>query len=249
VYFHELPRQKIALSPIHITLLTPLQVILCRRIAGLADLVWVNQARGLPLLRPAKSKHIEFMPTISSFGVCEKPTFLEKRDPIDVVFGIESKRRRMYAQLACLALDDWQSIGVNQILDIGNWFDETDCLTPIPIPIIRLGQISHEEVMKLLNRVRVGFFTASAEEVSKSSVFAAYTAYGVVPINTEPYIAIYPDDFMPFPGREYLLLTDILTHTDFTSIAQFGKEWLQKYSPELAMKRILEQINAVLQQS
>lgn len=248
VYFHELPRQKIAFNTVHTTIFTPLQVILCRCLAELADLVWVNQVRGIQLLGSAKSKCIEFMPTISNFGICEKPIPLDRREPIGVVIGTESKRSQMYARLLLLSLDNWQQLGVTKILDIGKGLDEVD-LSQSQIPIIRFGQTSNKEVVKWLSRARVGFFTASTEEVSKSGIFAAYIAYGVVPINTERCIVINLKEPMPLINREYLSLMNTLTDENFASVCQFGREWLQKYSPELAVRRIFEEIDAILQRS
>lgn len=177
-YFHELP---FANGPgCKRWLAVQLQRTYCMLLAGLSSHAVVNQPSGLALLKLAcSSRRISFLPVCSNVGESEQAPTPEQRPLQVVVFGSPGKRRHAHDLVA--AQGGYRRLfGPSvRVVDIGEPLplthplaSEVEVLGPLPVAAIE----AH-----LLNS-RFGFFYAEPDQFSKSGVFAAYCAHGVVPI-------------------------------------------------------------------
>ena len=198
-YFHELPFSNGRGWKRHLAVLA--QRFHSVLLAAVSSAVLVNQASGLGWLGLLAGRHrLTFLPTCSNVGEAAQVPPPQARPLQVVVFGSPGKRRHAHALAA--ALGGYRQLfgqGV-RVIDIGEHLalpegldHEVECLGPLPAA----------EVMRHLLESRYGFFYAEPEQFSKSGVFAAYCAAGVVPIiairtaHTSPYFLASSDLVVP----------------------------------------------------
>lgn len=233
-YFHELPASFLPLR--RVSVLIPAQAILCWSLAAHSDVVFVNQARGLSWLRDAADRVPFYVPTWSGVGEAEEVLDVQLRPNRIAVFGLPGKQERIYSRLqeaggpkALFGID-------SEIVNIG-----APCATQFPESwgVQVLGLVDSAAVGHALAEVKYGLFTAPSGEVSKSSVFAAYCAYGAIPVNVEPQrISILMED--PQLGREFIDLTGLSMGMKALQHLQYGaRAWHARYSVTNSTARVL----------
>jgi len=231
-YFHELPATFFPLR--RVSVLIPLQAIVCWLLATHSDVVFVNQARGLRWLRDAADRAPFYAPTWSGVGEAEKVLDVQFRHNRIVVFG--RKRERMYARLK-EAGGPQALFGVDsEIIDIG---EPINTFIPESWNVRNLGQLDSAAVGSILAEAKYGLFAAPSGETSKSSVFAACCAYGAIPVNVEPQRrSILLQD--PRLGQEFTDLTSLPTDIKALQHLQCSaRAWHAKYSVSLSTARVL----------
>lgn len=178
IYFHELPFANG--WSLKRTLAVTSQRIYCYIAAAISNCSIVNQKSELGWLRwSLPFGRFYFLPTFSNVGEAESVLRPDQRPLQVVIFGSPGKRRHAH----CIArqLGGYRKLFgeyVN-VLDIGEPLspaeglpDDVHCLGPLP----KADAFAH-----LLNS-RFGFFYSEPHQFSKSGVFAAYCAAGVIPI-------------------------------------------------------------------
>ena len=163
---------------------SPLQRNLAARLVRLSDRCLTSKqgyAEIINKLGQGKHSTIPALPVFSNIGEPQHLTSLLERSRRLVVFGGRGPRSRVYqnSQLAlqrtCLELE------IDEILDIGPTLDfEIDPVNGIPI--ICMGVKSAQDISNLLLNSVVGFFNYHTEYLTKSTIFAAYCAHGLLPI-------------------------------------------------------------------
>jgi len=224
-YFHEFPASLLPLR--RVSVLIPAQAILCRSLAAHSDAVFVNQARALHRLRDASGRTPVYVPTSSGVGEADVVLAVQFRPNRIAVFGLPGKRERIYVRLqeaggpkALFGTD-------SEIVDIG-----APCATAFPEAwsVHALGLVDSASVGNALVEAKFGLFAAPSGETAKSSTFAAYCAYGVIPVNVEPQRTRgLPQD--PRLGREFTDLSRLSTNMETLQHLQSGaRAWREKYS-------------------
>jgi hypothetical protein len=145
-------------------------------------------AKLLNELSLGKHTEIPTLPVFSNIGEPQQVLPLTKRDRRIVVFGSPSNRQRVYQEsLAQLELT-CQLLGISEIWDIGPSTSLT-LSTINGIPVVELGQRSAAEISGILSNSLVGFFDypcdyrVKSTYLTKSTIFAAYCAHGLLPIS------------------------------------------------------------------
>ena len=123
---------------------------------------------------------ITLLPIVSTVGETSDPASIDSRARRLIVFGGAGMRARAYQcmkelQRAC------ELLGIEEIIDIG---------PPLPTEVnppgfsrwTALGVLPPAEVSQLMSTSAAGFVSYYPECLSKSSIFAAYAAHGLVPI-------------------------------------------------------------------
>ena len=163
---------------------SPLQRLWCRRIAALAD---VGVFNSVVMLRWGEA-HIRadaclLAPVYSNVGEPAAYPDWTSRSAAVAVFGSSTTRARIYrlmqGRLRPL-LDQW---GFSEIIDIGAPLpaDVPDSLKGLPV--CYRGALPAADVSESLSGLRAGLFEVPWGLASKSGVYAAYQAHGVVPIS------------------------------------------------------------------
>lgn len=177
-YFHELP---FANGPGGKRwLAVQLQRVYCMLLAGLSSHAVVNQPSGLKWLQVlCGARRLSFLPVCSNVGESEHAPAPTERPLQVVVFGSPGKRRHAHDLVAARG-GYHRLFGPSvRVVDIGE---------PLPLPhplaseVEALGHLPAAVIAAHLLNSRFGFFYAEPDQFSKSGVFAAYCAHGVVPI-------------------------------------------------------------------
>jgi len=159
-----------------------------RSIAELSDLVatnthyhaaWLQQRSALP-----GATSVQLLPVFSTVGEALQNPAMESRTPAIAVFGLASSRLRSYKQLSSLG-KMLHSLGIERIWDIG-----LDCGSPgdvCGIPVQQWGELPAAQIAGLLSKSVFGFTPHPDFCMAKSSIFAAYCAYGAIPVLAQSF--------------------------------------------------------------
>jgi hypothetical protein len=180
IFFHEL----VAFGPPWTSAfwLHPLQRWVCRDLARAARLHFTN--------RTASAKKIDEMVggvnplTISLpvFSNLEEPTRIQplaERLPQMVVYGPTARSKPLQLQALRWLQKVCQQTGVQKIISfgVGSWDQHG-----LSVPVENRGMLSAAEVSALLTTSQLGYIDYPLQFATKSTIFAAYCAHGLVPV-------------------------------------------------------------------
>ncbi|HEY3569719.1 MAG TPA: glycosyltransferase family 1 protein [Thermoanaerobaculia bacterium] len=131
-----------------------------------------------PAAAPGKTS---VTPVFSTVGEPPEVPPLSARARRMVLFGGRGARGRAYGEARRDLVEACRSLGVEEIADVGPPLEGTE-ETVDGIPIRRLGVLPAAEVGRLLLGSLAGFVAYPAYFLPKSSIFAAYCAHGVLPV-------------------------------------------------------------------
>lgn len=230
-YFHELPFPNG--TGIKKQLAVYLQHAYCSLLAAASAHSLVNQQQGWRWLRLlCSSKRLSFLPTCSNVGESDWVLAPGNRSLQVVVFGSPGKRRHAHALVASLG-GYWRLFGPQvQVIDIG---EPLDLPSELVLEVKILGSLPSAEIHGHLLASRFGFFYAEPNQFSKSGVYAAYCAHGVIPIISHGA-----------PGHPscYLTPEDIARHSQRflnpEAVWRSSRQWYKQFSASVAAKTICE---------
>ena len=93
------------------------------------------------------------------------------------------------------------------------------------IPLREVGKCSIEDIDKIFQRSKLGFFNYNPDYLAKSTIFAAYCAYGLLPVS--PSKSVYPMDGLT-PGEHYWVIDE--TSAASESITKNAHTWYRSHS-------------------
>ncbi|WP_353932496.1 glycosyltransferase family 1 protein [Okeanomitos corallinicola TIOX110] len=165
---------------------SPLQRNLAARLVKLSDRCLTSkQGYAEKISRFSQGKHLDIptLPVFSNVGEPEYLTPLSQRPRRLVIFGGGGPRSRVYQQSQLALQRTCQELEIEEILDIGPGLNFA--ISPVNnIPVTCLGIKSVSEISDILSNSLVGFFNYPLEYLTKSTIFAAYCAHGVLPVGT-----------------------------------------------------------------
>jgi hypothetical protein len=178
LYFHELPFASCLTSRRRLAL--RMQRSFCIFLAMLSCESVVNQRSAFGWLRrPWLKRKPIFLPTCSNIGEEQAVSKPQDRPCSVVVFGSPGKRQHAHALMRELGGYSRIFGDAVQVIDIGEPLDasididpDVSCLGPLPAGSVKAAMLS----------CRFGFFYSEPDQFTKSGVFAAYCATGVVPV-------------------------------------------------------------------
>ena len=165
--------------------LSPLQKNIATRLVRLSDRVITSKqsyADILVKLSNGKHAHIKALPVFSNVGEPKQILPLSERQKRLVIFGGVSNRMRVYQESQADLDYICQHLGIQEIIDLGT----STGIAPKSIgnvPILELGQQPAEKISDIMADAIAGFLNYNPNFLSKSSIFAAYCAHGLLPIN------------------------------------------------------------------
>jgi hypothetical protein len=203
--FHEVHNNSVIGAPWrHHMWAVPVQKWIARDLARLSDVILTSNFQYLTKLSLAQADKDSVSPILPVFSTIGEPVDippLSVREKNLVVFG-QGRRIRAYQdpknqlEQLCVALD------IEKVIDIG---------APIQLPtakignaqVLAMGPLSTEAVSDIFSKSLVGYIDYSHDPLGKSSVFAAYCAYGMLPVSCHSTSS--PQDGL-HPGKNYLAL-------------------------------------------
>ncbi|MDC3009378.1 hypothetical protein OAZ06_00210 [Synechococcus sp. AH-736-G20] len=221
IYFHELPFSNG--RSLRSFLAVVMQRFYCGFLMFISSYSILNQfdlSRSLQFF--SGRRRLFFMPTFSNIGECESVDLPGIRPLQVVVFGSPGKRRHAHTLVASLGGYRRMFGPQVRVVDIGEYLDLPIELLPEVHP---LGPLPSHEVQVYLLSSRFGFFYSESNQFSKSGVFAAYAAHGVVPIISNQ---------VSFTSPYFLTPEEVLTQSPrfivLDSVWSSCREWYRKYS-------------------
>ena len=175
---------------------------------------------------PYSKSPIRFFPVFSTVG--EPPLIKPWADRLSqlIIFGQASNKQRAYEnslkeiQSACKRFDIQEVIDVGPPTGLG-------LKTIGNIPVREAGKCSIDEISEIFQNSKLGFFNYNPDYFAKSTIFAAYCAYGLLPIS--PFRSVLPTDGLT-PGEHYWVIDETVAMPQ--SIAQNAHTWYRSHSLE-----------------
>lgn len=224
----------------------PVQKYLVARLVSISDHAITNKpeyAKILHKLCPGKKQQIPILPVFSNVGEPEKIAPLSERKPRVVVFGGAGNRLKVYQQSLSALQRVCAELNIQEIVDIGPPINLA--ISNINnIPIVTLGQQSAKEVSEILRDSWVGFFNYPLDFLTRSTIFAAYCAHGVIPVGTNYYAWGKEQDALEI-NQHYWLAdnhTEKLTLEAGQIIANQAHTWYQNHNLSKHTEVITNQI-------
>jgi hypothetical protein len=166
--------------------LSPWQRHLAARLARVSDGIVTSldlYASYLRRGRPAAAVHV--LPVFSSVGEPVEVQPVAMRARTLVVFGATATRQHAYDHRRAGLEATCRALAIEEILDVGPPLSRpVDVLADRPVR--RMGTLDRTELARVLSRALAGAVVHAAPFLPKSTVFAAYCAYGLVPVSLEP---------------------------------------------------------------
>jgi hypothetical protein len=203
--------------------LSPWQRRLASRLLKVSDSAVTNvelYRRRLSQWRPGVAARL--LPVFSTIGEPRQPKTWSARAAQMVVLGREEVATRAYDRSLGHLLRACEALHIERIIDIG------PRSRPVParvahLPVSAIGFVSSATVATILGEAKAGFIDYPSDMLGKSTVFAAYAAYGVVPVaprrrgDEEPGLAA---------GQNYWpAAPDDTGRPDFAAIASKAEAW------------------------
>jgi hypothetical protein len=235
VMFHELP--KLYWKQFYVfDFLNPIQCIVSRRLARMADTVLTSSTRFQSILSTWIGKDVPKISIFSSMGEPESIVPLKARQRQLIIFG-SSARARIYNNHSPALIQSCQLLNIDEIYDIGSPLNLPN-YAHAGIEIVELGFRSPAEISELLSTSLAGCIDYSPfpGNLGKSSVFAAYCAHGLVPILTR-YNPSEVDDL--YQDRHYLVLGSelaILNLDRLQIVADTAHQWYGSHTTQAIAK-------------
>lgn len=221
---------------------SPLQRHLATRLAHLSDRLLTSKQGYADLLRQLCPSHTHPIPTLPVFSTIGEPSPvlpLSQRSPWLVVFGGAGARSRVYGRSLPALAHIGQQLGIQRILDIGAPLERLPPLQGIAIE--SLGVLPADQISSLFSQSMVGFLDYPADFLAKSTIFAAYCAHGLFPVNAAPP-SPKPDGVIA--GQHYWQASDRPpSPEEQMAIAQNAYDWYQAHRLSVQAETIAQNLN------
>jgi hypothetical protein len=194
---------------------SPLQRRLAATLALGSDGVVTNlelYAGLLKRLTPSVEVHVS--PVFSTVGEPERVPALSERSPRMVVFGGPGARARAYGEHREDLEASCRGLGVEEVLDIGPALSSVPPRIGGNIPVRTLGELPVSEVSRRLLGSRAGFLAYPGDFLGKSTIYAAYCAHGLLPVQPGEKAAAGDAQARATAAREWYLGHSVARQTD-----------------------------------
>ncbi|PSB59243.1 hypothetical protein [Chamaesiphon polymorphus] len=229
VMFHEL--SKLHWKQFYVfDLLNPIHSIVSRQIAKMADLVLTSSSKYQSILSEWIGASVTKISIFSNMGEPNLVLPLAARQRRLIVFG-GSARVRIYQNHLPAIIKTCMLLEIEEICDIGPPLDLSAIATE-EIELVEMGFRSQAEIGQLLSTAIAGCLDYSPfpGSLGKSSVFAAYCAYGLLPILTGDNNAQQDGLYV---NKHYLMSNERasdLKIDEVQKIVNNAREWYQNHT-------------------
>ncbi|MDJ0728440.1 MAG: hypothetical protein QNJ33_00440 [Crocosphaera sp.] len=222
VMFHELPTLKWK----KLRLFHPLQCQVSRYLARIAHYLVTNNSQFQKIINNWSKKSVDCLPNFSTIGESEKLINLQKRKNQIVIFGTTS-RCKIYQNALPKLLKICKILDIQTIYDIGKSLELKQQYNFRDVNLVEMGFQPSEVIQEILLNSKYGCLDYShfPKNLAKSTVFAAFSAHGLVPFLTENNYS--QSDGLQL-NQHYLVLDeqfDDLEKSKLESVANNAHQW------------------------
>jgi hypothetical protein len=164
--------------------LTPLQRQLARSLRDISDAVVTNRDQSRQWLARGNANcadRIAVMPVFSTLGEPKQVVPWEERMPQMVIAGRTGATQRAYGRCRKQLIAACRELHIGEIVDFGARTGSVPIRVG-DIPVTVLGHLELARAGAVLGMARAGFIDYPSDFLGKSTVFAAYAAFGLVPV-------------------------------------------------------------------
>ena len=163
-----------------------LQKHLAARLSRLSDSCLTSRegyAEILNVLSRQKHSSIPTLPVFSNIGEPEqRPLPLSDRERRLVIFGGSINRARVYDNSLAALERVCRALAIEEIIDVGP--PAGSIVGSVNgVPVKQTGKRAAAEISSLLSNSVAGFFDYHTAYLAKSTIFAAYSAHGLIPVS------------------------------------------------------------------
>ena len=237
VFFHEL--YAIGFPWSSAFWLSPSQRYIARSLADLCDCWFTNNDLAAVWLQSrSKSCKQKTLPVFSNVG--EPDNFNRNREDILVVFGSKLLRERAYKSAGQLFFK-WAKAQNVEIHDIGEVVSSPDLQKQLDQNnVVQHGYLDLDSIGELMCKAKWSLISYSVESLSKSGIFAAYSAHGIcsIVISTK-----YTESSDKLTVNSEFLDKGIFKSTktvDYTEIGVRAWQWYIGHNSSIHVKELKE---------
>jgi len=228
--------------------LSPLQKKLIARLVCMSDKCVTNVpsfSKILSSFSHEKHQNISVMPVFSNVGEPRSILPLELRKRRLVIFGQSHSKTSVYREAIPIIQKICQVLKIHEILDIG-----PSCGIDRPnnighLSVVEAGKLPASEISSILENSLAGFLNYDPSCLTKSGVFAAYCAHGMIPIN-------YEEELMTeyfSPSKHYLASNffkgnSFLRDVEWQKIANNAYSWYNSHNSRIQAAFFASQLNS-----
>jgi hypothetical protein len=168
--------------------LSSLQKYLATRLVKMSDRCITSKQLYSDIIKQMSKGTLDQVPSLPVFSNVGEPdgllTDLSQREPRVIIFGGSANRARVYQESHQILSNICKELDIQEIWDVGT----STKITPKSIgkiPVVEIGRQSTNLISDLLATSRVGFFDYNPDYLAKSTIFSAYCAHRILPINAQ----------------------------------------------------------------
>lgn len=161
--------------------LSYIQKYIASKIAQISDFCYLSLGSHIKWLKKYSSCPILTLPVFSNVGELKENKLFSERKKQLVVFGTYGRRLPIYKNSNELLVNISKKLEIKEIIDIGLPIP-TEYTSSFDIPVKVLGETPSSLISSILSNSIAGVIDYPSSILSKSGIFAAYCAHGMLPI-------------------------------------------------------------------
>lgn len=220
--------------------LAPLQKSLAGSIAELSDRCITSKqlyAEIIATISRGKHQQVPFLPVFSNIGEPNQVVPLLERQRRLVVFGGVANRAKVYRESQTVLEYVCQRLNIEEIWDIGNPTG-VNLSSITKVPILEIGQQPAQKVSDILANSVAAFSDYNPDFLAKSTIFAAYCAHGLLPINVKGSKSVV--DGIEAGKHYWVPNSQVL---EMQAIADHAYSWYQNHNLSTQVKTFAQILN------
>lgn len=165
--------------------LSPVQKTIATKLSQLSDICLTTTekyAKSLCIMSHRQHSDPFALPVFSNIGEPTSVLNLSQRQPRLVIFGQQHSKQKVYRHSLAVLTRVCEKLNIEEIFDLGPQTGSAPA--QIGQSVVReLGALPMHELRDILAGTKFGFLAYDPGRLAKSGIFAAYCAYGILPIN------------------------------------------------------------------
>lgn len=246
IMFHEFPHFVLLRKTLY---LLPWQSAAAWRIARCADTVLTNNSAAQAQLESRLHRSVTRIPVFSGVGEPQVIPRLSDRVRRLLVFGTQGRRGKVYRRSLPDLIQACRQLNIEEICDVGPSLNLNRADIQ-GIRFVEMGEQPADVVSNLMLNSWAGFaHSQDNRRLSKSAVFAAYCAHGLVPVITQaqsaPIDGLFANTNFLSPGSQ----TQAIGLEALQAIADRSHAWYQDHNQaknvEIFAAKLQESLTAI----